>query len=434
MNLLSSLQEVLKKVEYDQLLPKMQFGIELEVVHKDYSKYREIVKLSFGLNEPSAAIRKIFQTIHENDDSAKQQLKSGLTHLGHDDVYDKFESFLKLLQSFGSIHVGSYHSSQDFSRWRVEDDPTVHLEVISPKLSYEDLLRQIPTVVKRLRSLGFSGTKSTGFHINISDEAGLLSADRTREKILDQVSKYGFFSVFAFIEMQELQGLFKQGAQARESQTHSQTFFDALTGMFSWKKSLYKSIALDIAEQLTGVSGKKYTVIIPVDFYDSDYKLGVELNSDTRFYFNSTTGGSNDVASSHKIGRVESRALGGSVGFNSLAPSNGVGQVVRLAVATYRPFLFPSFEEPKVKKASQRFFIKLVSPYLEELFMNSRRYRKAASASDKAPNRAPLKWTGSNSIAGSFVQNYPVAFQKNTPLGFEFGNVPSVKVLIKGKA
>jgi len=328
--------------------------------------------------------------------------------------------FVKFLQS-NKASVGDYHSSSDYTKWRVEMDssldPDIGMEVISPIMKYDALLKELPKVAKWLYDLGFRGTdKVTGLHINIGyDKASGKSLDADVFKTLVNTLKAQGLSdltIAAMLTHKETYGLYfaseltKDVDPHRASEIYSQSFDQMFAKIINPKfvqQTFIDRFFESMAKVLKGMNllkkgGITYQIEIPVEpFLKKSTLFSDTLQDRAESFVDSIAEGTHRAVMSARSDRIEVRALGGKEGFNKVTTEKGLGEVIRLAVTT----LAPALGKPMKKKDIFRALTSMV----EKTIVNG--FNKRILDAQNEPTKDMLKYADYNSslMKTLFIEN-----------------------------
>lgn len=303
-NEICTIDEVLPKTQLSKILPELQFGIEIEMMHDyvDYVQFKELVE-------------------QEIDDETGYYL---------DD--DK----IKQWQELSSLTLD----------WTVESDASLGgngTEFISPPMSYNDFIHNIPQIVSLLKELGFYGNKKTGLHIGISSSTLNLS-DKMKEDFEYYAEDLEYSDLVSTILAYNLdsRGLFAQGDIKRQGMSYS--------------KDLANSIKLNTEKLIRYIKGKNK----PEDFGLNDivYNSDVFIEGVEEFRHDVDTN-VHRVSMTRREDYIELRGLGGEEAFNNLTQQE---YVKRLCV------IIASQVSREPKPYTMKELYKILKPYVQDFF------------------------------------------------------------------
>lgn len=300
------INELLKKEEFAKILPHLEIGIELEVIGP-----------------------------WKNDTLAISNMKKSLKSGGD---WDKLDSLL------GDYKIStSYHGSSKHKGWRIEPDASLPknngLEIISPVYNYQAFLDRISEIVSLLLKLGFSGSSSTGLHLNFSaDNINLPDEIKDTYKFYKNQGYSNFFSAVLAFGRDE-RGLFSKGDPSREKGSYS--------------KSIIQRARINREFSRSGNINR-----INVNLDDITKGDFIKINEHD-FISAFPTSHENSITFRNKY--VELRGLGGKEAFEKLEDIGQVKEIIALAVSQlFRPR----------KSISKKEEYKIVKPYIDALSKN----------------------------------------------------------------
>lgn len=313
-NELYTIDELLPKSKLSKILPELEFGIEIEMMHPSMGE---------------EGFRYYLEAAAENWDWEDD---------GDYSVEGVPEEDRKLWEILEKM-TGDWEVHRDGSLgWN-------GTEFVSPPMPYEEFLENIPKIVGILKKLDFYGDSSTGLHIGVSSNDINLS-DKMEEDYEFYKEKYSNLVATILAYNIDSKGLFAQGDVYRQEEQYS--------------KDLVKFLEVskrDVDEYIRAFKDKDDEEITLDDIiHNSDHFIG-----GVRKFRAAVDKNIHVVSMTRRTNYIELRGLGGRDAFDNLSDSS---YVKRLCV------IIASQVSQEPREYTTKELYKILKPYLSEFFPN----------------------------------------------------------------